>query len=168
MAPLWHVPMIFWQVLNIALVALLFYLLLRKKAPGFFSGRAAEVKEALDRAVREKESALERLAEAERRLAGLDQEVSAIRLDAAEAAAADSKLMQAETETLVARIRAEAGEEIERRVKAARAELLEYAADLIESMAREEIGKEMKADDEEKFAEDFLSKMEEAADGRAG
>lgn len=160
-SPIWHVPMIAWQSVNLIIVVVLFWYLLRRPAPAFFASRAEEIENLLRKAVREREEARERLREIEEKMAHLDDEVTAIEQSAVEAAERDKVKILEETEAARARIQKEAREDLDRRLKEARRDLRVYAADLAVDMAREILASNIKAEDEERFRADFLNKMKE-------
>jgi F-type H+-transporting ATPase subunit b len=167
-APLWGLPTIAWQLLNFVLVIALFAFLLRGKLPAFFSGRAEEIRKELEKAVREKESALARLREVDLKMSHLQDEVDAIQKESEAAAEAEKARLLAEAEASRDRLRAEAKDEMERQGAAARKDLRAYAASLVERMAREEILRDLTARDEEVLMEDFLRKMESEDHDRVG
>lgn len=160
-APIWGVPTIAWQIVNVLLVVALFVYLLRRPAPEFFAGRAREIQELLERALREKEEALLRLKEVDEKMARLSDEVAAIEKAAREAAEADRARVAEEAEAAKVRIREEAVQEMERQLVQARRELKAYAADLAIQAAREILAKNLSAEDEARIQDRFLSLMEE-------
>jgi len=167
-APLWGIPSFAWQVFNFVLVIVLFYFLLRKAAPAFFRGRAADIKEALNKAVREKEEALARLKEVEDKMARLDDEVASIEAEAKESAELEKKRVAEEAEAERDRIRREAKDELERRVLSMRRELREYAASLIEKSTREILNREISIQDDDRLMETFFERLEEHVSERTG
>jgi F-type H+-transporting ATPase subunit b len=167
-APLWGLPTIVWQLFNFAVVVALFVVLLRGKLPAFFSGRADSIRKELEKAVREKETALARLREVESKMSRLQDEVDAIQRESTAAAEAERVRLLAEAEASRDRLRAEAKDEMERQVSSARNELRAYAASLVERLAREGILRDLTGRDEEFLMEDFLRKMESEEHDRVG
>jgi F-type H+-transporting ATPase subunit b len=166
MSPIWHVPMIAWQIINILLVVFLFIYLLRRPAPQFFAGRAKDIQDLLEKATREKEEAVARLKEVEAKMAHLQDEISEIEESSVKAAEADKERVLAEAETLRERIKKEAQSEIERRLVEARRDLKIYAADLAVGMAKEALAKGISAADESALRERFMHGLEEGAHER--
>jgi F-type H+-transporting ATPase subunit b len=166
-SPIWHVPMIAWQVVNILLVVGLFIYLLRRPAPEFFKGRAKDIQELLETATRDKEEAQARLKEVEAKMAHLQDEVTAIEESSRQAAEADKARVLAEAETMRERIRKETREEIDRRVVEARRDLLTYAADMAVALAREAFEKSITESDEVRLRADFIEKMTESVHERS-
>jgi F-type H+-transporting ATPase subunit b len=168
MEPIWGVPMIAWQVANILLVAGLFVYLLRRPAPKFFEGRAKEIQDLLEKAVREKEEATARLKEVEAKMGHLQDEVASIESAALQQAEGDRQRVQAEAEQARERIRKETKDEIERRLVEARRELKRYAADAAVAAAREVLSRDITGEDEERLRARFLVDVEEEAHERCG
>jgi F0F1-type ATP synthase membrane subunit b/b' len=160
MARIWHVPAIYWQVVNILIVVALFVFLLRRPAPRFFHGRAKEILGLFEKAFKDKEDALARLKEVEDKMAMLGAEVTAIEQSAKEAAEKDRQRVQAEAETSRERIRTEGAQELERRVNEARRDLRIYAADLAVKMAQELASARITEEDEKNLQTRFLKMME--------
>jgi F-type H+-transporting ATPase subunit b len=159
--PIWGVPMIAWQIVNIVLVIVLFVYLLRRPAPKFFADRAKEIQDLLLKAVRDKEEATARLKEVEEKMAHLKDEVEEIEKAALQQAELDKQRVQAEAEQARERIRQDAKDEIERRLVEARRELRRYAADSAVAAAREALAKGITGEDEARLRDRFLADLEE-------
>lgn len=162
-APIWGVPLIAWQVVNILLVAGLFWYLLRRPAPKFFSGRAQEIQDLLEKALRDKEDATARLKEVEAKMARLTDEVASIEASARQQAEADKAKVLLDAEAARERIRRETKDEIDRRMLDARRELKRYAADTAVDMAREVLARGITESDEVRLRERFLVGIGEEA-----
>ncbi len=160
-SPVWHVPMIVWQIVNIAIVVGLLVYLLRRPAPTFFNTRAKEIEDLLEKAMREKEEANARLKEVESKMAHLSDEVAEIERSSKEAAEAERQRVLEEAEAAKERIRSDAAEEMERRLKEARRDLRAYAADLAVKMAKEILADNIAESDESRLQERFMSSMED-------
>lgn len=161
MAPIWHVPMIAWQIVNFLLVVGLFVYLLRRPAPQFFESRAREIQSLLEKALKEKEEALARLKEVEDKMARLGDEVASIEQASKESAEADKRRVLEEAEAARVRIREEARAEMERRVLEAKRELRAFAADMAVKMARELLVQNLTDEDERRLQVEFLGLLEE-------
>lgn len=159
--PIWGVPMIAWQIVNIILVIVLFIYLLRRPAPKFFADRAKEIQDLLLKAVHDKEEATARLQEVEAKMAHLKDEVEEIEKAALQQAEIDKQRVQTEAEQARERIRQEAKDEIERRMIEARRELRRYAADSAVAAAREALAKGITGEDEARLRDRFLADLEE-------
>lgn len=161
MSPIWGVPMIVWQAVNLALVIGLFYYLLRKSAPAFFKGRVKEIQDQLSAALREKEEAEARLKEVESKMATLSEEVATIEREAVETAAREKERIRHEAEVARERIHKEAAEEVARQVDEAKRALRAEAAQLAEAAARELLSRKLTAEDDARLADRFFAQVGE-------
>ena len=168
MAAIWGVPAIYWQIANLLLVVVLFVFLLKRPAPQFFQGRAKEIQDLLEKALKDKEDALARLAEVEGKMAKLGDEVAAIEQAAKEGAEADRLRIQAEAESSRDRAKREALEEMERRVSEAKRDLRVFAADLAVKLSREIAQARITEEDEKNLQVRFLDMMEKDGSDRRG
>jgi len=159
LAPIYGVPTIVWQSINLLLVIGLFYYLLRKAGPRFFSDRVQSIQDQLNAALREKEEAEARLREVEAKMASLADEVAAIEREAAETAERERARIRGEAEEARERVRREASEEVARQVEEARRALRAEAAELAEQAAREILARELTAEDERHLSDRFFAGM---------
>jgi F-type H+-transporting ATPase subunit b len=125
--------------LNFAVVFLTIAVLLRKKLPGFFSGRTAAIQKGIEEARKTSEDARRRLTEVEGRLSRLDADIAAMRREAEENAKAEEQRVLAAGEEERRRIVASAEQEIELTANAARRELKSYVAELAVELAEKKI-----------------------------
>lgn len=124
---------------NFAVVFLTIAVLLRKKLPGFFSGRTAAIQKGIEEARKTSEDARRRLTEVEGRLSRLDADIAAMRREAEENAKAEEQRVLAAGEEERRRIVASAEQEIELTANAARRELKSYVAELAVELAEKKI-----------------------------
>ena len=157
--PIWGVPLIAWQIINLLLVIGLFVYLLRKPAPKFFKDRSLGISEQLQKALREKEEALARLKEVEAKMATLKDEIAAIEMEAQQTAVEEKARIKQEADQMRERIQRETEEEAARQLEEARRSLRSYAASLAEEAAREVLKKNIKPSDEERLKEEFFAGM---------
>jgi F-type H+-transporting ATPase subunit b len=125
--------------LNFAVVFITIVVLLRKKLPGYFSGRTAAIQKGIEEARKTGEDARRRLSEVEGRLSRLDTEIAAMRREAEENAKAEEQRILAAGEEERRRIVASAEQEIEMAANAARRELKSYVAELAVELAEKKI-----------------------------
>jgi F-type H+-transporting ATPase subunit b len=125
--------------LNFAVIFVAIAVLLRKKLPGFFSGRTAAIQKGIEEARKTSEEARRRLSEVEGRLARLDTEIAAMRREADENAKAEEQRILAAGEEERRRIVVSAEQEIELAANAARRELKTYVAELAVELAEKKI-----------------------------
>ncbi len=77
-SPIWGIPAVVWQFINLTLVAGLFYYLLRWRLPNVLRKRTVEIESALETARKEKKESLAKLKELEDKMARLEDEVAKI------------------------------------------------------------------------------------------
>lgn len=165
---IWALPAIFWQILNIVLVIILFYYILKDKAPQFFKGRSRDIEKAWMEAVRDKEEAEKRLADVEERMSHLNKEMKSIeetsRMEAEQMKAKMVENAKREREILLK----EGQRELERRLKEAKAEITAHAAHISEGLAREMLSKMVTKEDEEHLFDQALRSIEGERIGKTG
>jgi len=125
--------------LNFAIIFLAIAALLRKKLPGFFSGRTATIQKGIEEARKMSEEARQRLSEVEGRLSRLDTEIAGMRREADENARAEEQRILAAGEEERRRIVAATEQEIAMAANSARRELKTYAAELAVELAEKKI-----------------------------
>ncbi|HKQ76681.1 MAG TPA: ATP synthase F0 subunit B [Blastocatellia bacterium] len=147
----WTSPTGFPKLINLVIFLTVLYLLLRKPAREFFRQRLASVRESLDRAAREKQSATTKMAELDSRLNRLDAELQEIKAQSNREAAAERGRMETETRKDIEKIRETAGREIEAAKQVAMADLREFAATKAVDLAEQMIRREMTPADDAKL-----------------
>ena len=125
--------------LNFAVIFVSIGVLLRKKLPGYFSGRTSTIQKGIEEARKMSEDARRRLADVEGRLSRLDAEIASMRQEAAENAKAEEQRILAAGEDERRRIVASSEQEIEMTANAARRELKSYVAELAVDLAEKKI-----------------------------
>jgi F-type H+-transporting ATPase subunit b len=134
--------------LNFAVVFVSIAVALRKKLPGYFSGRTSTIQKGIEEARKTSEEARRRLAEVEGRLSRLDAEIASMRREADENSKAEEQRILAAGEEERRRIVASSEQEIEMAANAARRELKSYVAELAVSLAEKKIRVSKDADEE--------------------
>jgi len=126
-------------VLNFAVVFFALARLMRKRLPGYFSGRTAAIQKGIEEARKMSEDARRRLADVEGRLSRLDAEIAGMRREADENAKAEEQRLLAAGEEERRRIVASAEQEIEMAANTARRELKSYVGELAIELAEKKI-----------------------------
>lgn len=126
-------------VLNFAVIFFAIAGLMRKKLPGYFSGRTGAIQKGIEEARKMSEDARRRLDDVEGRLSRLDSEIAAMRTEAEENAKAEEQRILAAGEEERKRIVASAEQEIEMAANAARRELKSYVGELAIELAEKKI-----------------------------
>lgn len=131
----------YWLCIGLNFAVIFFAIggLLRKKLPGYFSGRTATIQKGIEEARKMSEDARRRLAEVEGRLSRLDTEIASMRQEADENAKAEEQRIRAAGEEERRRIVVSAEQEIEMTANAARRELKAYVAELAVDLAEKKI-----------------------------
>lgn len=129
----------FFKWINFAILAGIIGYFAYKKGGAFFAGRTAMIRRDLEESARMKQEAEARYAEVERRLAALATEVEALRAQARAESASESDRVREETSRQMAKLRAQAEQEIVAAGNAARQQLRAYAAELAIGLAEQKI-----------------------------
>jgi F0F1-type ATP synthase membrane subunit b/b' len=140
-----------WKFVNLILFLVLMIYILRRPLSAAFKGRRESIRRDLVRAQEERDAAVQKLAEVESRLEGLNGEVGAIKERAAKEAAEERERMALATEADVRKLMDQARREIESAGKAARQDLRRYAAEETIITAQEILRKEMRPEDDERL-----------------
>ena len=153
-------PMWIWQLANLVLFVGLLLYFVAKPLGAAFRKRQEDIEERRRDAEKKRASVDNLAAEIRTRTAAIEKEMVEIRdrgrTDGVDAQRALAERADAESE----RIRREAGEEIERRLAAARAELRREAASLTAEKATEILAREITSADRERLLDDSVSSLE--------
>lgn len=162
------IPSLVWQLVNLGLFLGLLWYFLRKPAADFFGNRKAGVAQALAKADEDRRRAEQLSEELKARLTRIETELAnlkeAARRDAEAEHAALLAKSQADADQILTKTRAD----LENRVRAARAELTAFAADLSVDLARELLQKNVTAEDEKRLLQEGIAHLTGAAQGRGG
>ena len=131
----------YWVCIGLNFAVIFFAIggLMRKKLPGYFSGRTAAIQKGIEEARKMSEDARRRLADVEGRLSRLDAEIASMRSEAEENAKAEEQRILAAGEEERKRIVASSEQEIEMAANTARRELKSYVAELAIELAEKKI-----------------------------
>ncbi len=134
------------KAVNVVIFFGILYLLLRKRIGKFFADRYAQVRADLERAARERDAAMAKMAELDTRLNRLDSELAQISVQAQREVEAERERVNVETTLGIEKLRLTATREIEAVKHVALSELREFAAtksvDLAEQLIRRELSPE--------------------------
>lgn len=125
--------------INFAAVIIFVVVFLRKKLPGYFTGRTASIQKGIEEARKMSEEARQRLSEVEGRLSRLDADIAAMRKEAEQNAKAEEQRILTASEEERKRIVSSAEQEISMAASAARRDLKTYAAALAVDLAEKKI-----------------------------
>jgi len=146
--------------INFAIVAGLVLWLCLKKAPAFFSRRAAAISSAINSATTAKAAADAQLREAETKLANLQKEVAELRALAERESAAEGARLRAATQSDAQKIAAAAKAEIAAAERAARLALKALVANLAVDGAESLLAKQLNPQAQEALISSFVKSLE--------
>lgn len=145
--------------IHFVIVAVLAYWVFAKLLPPFFRHKADFISEAIQRATTIKTDAETRLQEAVAKMATLDREVEAFRVQAHQDAAAEIERLRGVMQLDAEKIRAAAKAEIEAAERAARVALKELAARLAVDGAESLVAKQMTPAVQEAMISSFVQSL---------
>ncbi len=155
----WSTGKLFWRVVNtIALVALLVYFL-KKPLVNFFSERTAQIQKDLDDARDQREKAEALIADYKQKIAGMEKELDKMRAELSKSAESESEKVRVNAERMATAIveaaRITADQEVRKAKAALKAEAVDLAMQMAETLIREQISE----DDRARIIEDYLVKV---------
>jgi F-type H+-transporting ATPase subunit b len=148
--PWWDYPGFeLWKFVNLGLfIALMVYILIKADLRGAFRARGESIKAELEKARTERDAALAKLKEVEERLAGMNDQVSAISQRSKAEVEAERQRIAQSTQEEIAKLTSQAQREIENAAKAAKNELKNFAAEQSIRMAGDLIKRDMRPEDD--------------------
>ncbi len=161
-------PWIWWKLANLAILVGVLWYLLAKPARDFFRVRTEKIQEGIAEAAKARTEGEERVAEMERRIAGLGDEIEKLRLNMRQEMAAEAERIRRETERHLRKIQEDAEQEIDLIGKAARRELKTYSAELALQAAEQQLKSRMTNDVENTLVSSFVDDLRARAADRSG
>jgi F-type H+-transporting ATPase subunit b len=137
-----------WKFANLAIFTGVGIYILRKPISQALQSRRGAIQQELITAQNERDQALARVAEADSRLSGLDDDVRKVQEQAREEATSERQRITASTEREIEKLKQQAQREMETADKLARKELREFLAEKSVQMARESIRTQMRPEDD--------------------
>ncbi len=158
-----HDKWFWWNVANfVVLVALLGYMV-KKGAGPYLKSRGETIQRGMTEAASAKRAADERVAEMERRIAKLGEEIDRMRTQMRHEMAAEGERIRQETEHHIRRISAQAEQEIESLTKTAVRKLKSYSAELALKSAEEQLKSRVDRSVENNLVSSFIADLSESA-----
>jgi len=152
-------PMWIWQSANLALFLYLLYRFVGRPLAGAFRKRQEAVEAERQEAERLKAEAERLSAEIRERLARLDGEIAAVAAQGRADGETERAALSARADQEGERVKREAGEEISRRVAAARIDLERIASGLVASSAVELLSREINDEDRRRLLEESAERL---------
>jgi F-type H+-transporting ATPase subunit b len=156
-----------WKWANFVLLVGGLGYLIGKGAGPFFAERSRKIREDMAQAHEMWKSAEARASEVERKLANLEAEIAAFRVESQEEAQSETRRMRLQTAAEVARVKEHAQQEIAAAGKAARLELKRYSAELAIGLAQEKVRRRITPDTQDALVRGFVRELDHSSDGRA-
>lgn len=156
--------MTLWEWLNFAILAILLGWIVVKQGGPALRARSRQIQEGLEAGQKAKAEADARAAAVEARLAGLGQEIAAMRTNAAAERAREAERMRVDTQDEIARIQRQCRQELESLGKLARLEVQRTAATLAMELAEQKVRARMSPELQLTLIQGFL---EDLPDGHA-
>jgi F-type H+-transporting ATPase subunit b len=150
-----------YKSINFVILFGLIIYFLAKPAKEFFESRTAAIRKGMSDAAVARDAAEKRLSEIEQKLAHLNDEIAAMRAEAAKEDAVQGEIMRKATEAEGAKILAAAETEIDVKTRTARLELKAYAAKLAVDLAEERIKNRMTPDAQGRLLGAFVNDLAE-------
>jgi F-type H+-transporting ATPase subunit b len=151
-------------IINFAIVVGVIAWAWNRYLPAIFRNRTASIQKSIEQARRASEDANRRLSEIEARLGRLDQEISQMRAISEKEAAVEEERIKAAAAEDARRIVESAQQEIQASTKAARRELIAYAADLAVSLAAKRIHVDVPSD--QALVRQFAQQLSNGSSGK--
>ena len=158
-------PSPIWAWANFAiLVGALGYLAVKKGGPWFVS-RSQSIRKGIAQAEEIRAEAEARAREVDRKLAGLQTEIDALRADAHREQSAEGERIRRQIAADLDRMQEHAAGEIEAAGRASRLELKRYAAQLALDLAEQKIRRQMTAEVQTALVENFSRNLDQTSTG---
>lgn len=148
-----------WKLFNLFIFVSLAVYFLRRPLGESLRARREAIRRDLMRAQKERDAALAKLEEVNIRLANLDAEVEAFRVQAQKEAAEERARIERSTEEDTRKLREQAQREIEGAGKAARQELRRYVAEQSVRLAEESLRHNIRQDDEIRLMNNYMDEL---------
>jgi F-type H+-transporting ATPase subunit b len=146
-----------WKWLNFAILAgLLIYIAVKQGGPAL-AARSKEIRDGLAAGERAKAEAEARAAEVTAKLANLEKEIAALKVDAASERDREADRIRRDSQAEIARIHQQVEMEIESAGKQARLDVQRFAAKLAVDLAEQKVRARMSPDVQAALLDSFLS-----------
>ena len=149
-----------WKWANFLLLAGALGYLVVKMVPPMFAARSQAILKDMSESEKIRQDAEARAADVDRRLAGLEAEIAALRADSQREAQAETGRLASHAAAEIAKIQANSEQEIAAAGKAARTELKRYAAELAIDLAERKIRGRMTPETEDGLVRGFVRDLQ--------
>jgi F-type H+-transporting ATPase subunit b len=149
-----------WKAANLAILVGFLTYFLRAPLVAYMTGRIGKVREDLVTAADTRQTAVRQLAEIDAKLAALPAELEALKKRGAEDLAAERARIERDAQAERQRLLEQTRREIEMRLRIAKRELLELAAELAVRVASERIRASITAEDQVRLVDRYASQLQ--------
>ena len=149
------------RLLNFAILAGVLVYFLGKPVGSYLTARSSQIRQDLVNAAEMRRAAASRLEEIQRQLAALPGELDAMRTRGAEDIAAEERRIASTAQAERARLLEQTRREIDMRLRVARRELTEHAAQLAVDVARARITRTMTREDQLRLLDRYAAQVGE-------
>jgi F-type H+-transporting ATPase subunit b len=150
------------KIANFAILAGVLFYFLKTPISAYLVSRAGQIRKDLVTAAEVRATATAQLAEIERKLQSLPAELDALRAQGAADVVAEQARIARAAEVERARLIEQTHREIDMRLRVARRELTELAAQLAVTIAEERIKRSITADDQLRIVDRYTAQLQEA------
>jgi F-type H+-transporting ATPase subunit b len=158
-------PGIIWKWANFAILAGGLGYLISKNGGPFFAARSQQIRRDMVDSQEARQRAEAQAADVDRRLAALDSEIAALRADSQKEAQAETERLARHTAAEIAKIQAQAEQDIASAGKAARTELKRFSAGLAIGLAEKRLRERMNPETQQALVRGFVRDLEQPASG---
>lgn len=151
-----------WKLLNFAILVGVLVYFLKSPLVAHLASRISQIRQDLVAAADLKKTATEKLAEIEQKMAALPGELDALRRQGAEDVKAERERIAKAAETERVRLLDQTRREIDMRLRVAKRELTEHAAQLAVQVAEQRIKRVITPDDQMRLVDRYASQLKEA------
>lgn len=155
-----HGGSLFWQVANVLLLLAVLIYFARKPVLGYLASRRDTIEKNLESSAQLLAESERKLAEWNRKAAGLDQEAETIRASTLRAAEAERDRILADARVTAERIRQAANAVAERELRTAQESLRREAADLAIELAAKILREQVNDGDRNRLVDEFIGRIE--------
>jgi F-type H+-transporting ATPase subunit b len=157
-----------WKTANFAILVGVLVYFLRAPLGAYLTGRIGKVREDLVTAAQTREAAVRQLADIDAKLAALPAELEALKKRGAEDLVAERARIEQDAQAERQRLLDQTRREIEMRVRIAKRELLELAADLAVTVASQRIRGWITPEDQGRLVDRYAFQLETSRERRPG
>jgi F-type H+-transporting ATPase subunit b len=152
---------VIWQIISLVLLIVLLGRFVKKPLAAFLSGRQAEVQNAIEQSARKKEEAEALLAEWQRKVDSLSQEIRELHGRIRAEGEAEQKKIVSRAKEEGERIRQQAGVIADQELTKARAALKKEMVDLSVELAEKLLKEAIRPQDQERLIREYIGKVRE-------